>query len=154
MPSLGQAGQSGRHRATSGRLLPSIGTGPRSSRPSHFGRKRHVQDTADVTVGRFAFSKRVTIPQLRRIDAVVWPLTRHQSAPRLAKAVSGVLRGATRLSFRRPDSSYNSSSRRHLSTTVVVLAVAIVGSLSAILLRTSAAAHTDSAIVDLRKSLP
>jgi hypothetical protein len=35
-----------------------------------------------------------------------------------------------------------------------VLAVAIIGSLSAILLRTSAAARADSAIVDLRKSLP
>jgi hypothetical protein len=46
------------------------------------------------------------------------------------------------------------SSKRHLTAAVVVLVLAIIGSLGAILLRSGAAAQADASIVDLRKSLP
>jgi hypothetical protein len=60
-----------------------------------------------------------------------------------------------RVSFRETVSiSKSSSSKRHLTTTVVVLALAIVGSLGAILLRTSAVARADSIVVELKRSLP
>jgi hypothetical protein len=68
---------------------------------------------------------------------------------------SGYLRGSTRLSFREHVSIHKSStSKRHLTTAVIVLVLAIIGSLGAILVRSVAAAQADSTIVDLRKSLP
>jgi len=59
------------------------------------------------------------------------------------------------VSFRWPVSVYESSSafKRQLTIAVVVLVLAIVGSLSAILLRSGAAAQADVSM-DLRKSLP
>jgi hypothetical protein len=57
------------------------------------------------------------------------------------------------VSFRRPVSIYKSS-KRHLTAAVVVLVLAIIGSLGAILLRSGAAAQADASIVELRKSLP
>jgi hypothetical protein len=61
--------------------------------------------------------------------------------------------GITSVSFRRPVSVYDSSSRRYLTTAVAVLAFAIVGALSAILIRSGAPAQADVSIMDLRKSL-
>ena len=59
------------------------------------------------------------------------------------------------MSFRRPVSIYeSSSSKRYFLTAVVVLVLAIIGSLGAILLRSGAAAEADASIVDLRRSLP
>jgi hypothetical protein len=52
------------------------------------------------------------------------------------------------VSFHRPVSVYDLSSRRHLTTTVAVLAFAIVGALSAILIR-GGAAQADVSIVEL-----
>lgn len=93
--------------------------------------------------------------QLRQFDAVERSLTGQRSAPRLVDAVCGVLRGVICVSFRETVSiSKSSSSKRHLTTAVIVLALAIVGSLGAILLRSSAVARADSMVVDLRKSLP
>ena len=92
--------------------------------------------------------------QLRQLDTLERPLTCQHGAPRLTDPVCGVLTGAMRVSFRETVSiSKSPSSKRHLTTAVVVLALAIVGSLGAILLRTSAAARADSIIVDLNRSL-
>jgi hypothetical protein len=93
--------------------------------------------------------------QLRLFKAVERSLTCQRSAPRLSDPVCGVLVGAMRVSFRETVSiSKSSTSKRHLATAVVVLALAIVGSLGAILLRTSAAARADSIVVELKRSLP
>ena len=52
-------------------------------------------------------------------------------------------------------STYNSpSSVRHLATAVVILVLAIVGSLGAIFVRGGAAVQADVSIMDLKKSLP
>jgi hypothetical protein len=73
------------------------------------------------------------------------------------EGICGVLSGgSTHVSFRWPVSVYESSSasKRHLTIAVVVLVLAIIGSLGAILLRSGTAAQADASIVDLRKSLP
>ena len=74
----------------------------------------------------------------------------------LADGACGVVGENTHVSFRRPVSIYksSSSSARYLTTAVVALVLAIIGSLGAILLRSSAAAQADVSIVDLRKTLP
>lgn len=93
--------------------------------------------------------------QLRPSEAVERSPTCQRSAPRLSDPVCGVLTGAMRVSFRETVSiSKSSTSKRHLTTAVVVLTLAIVGSLGAILLRTSAAARADSIVVELKRSLP
>lgn len=93
--------------------------------------------------------------QLRQFGADERSRTRQRSAPRLIDAVGGVLTGAMRVSFRETVSiSKSSSSKRHLTTAVVVLALAIVGSLGAILLRSSAVARADATVFDLKRSLP
>jgi len=71
-------------------------------------------------------------------------------------ASAGYSRGDTHVSFRWPASVYasSSSSRRYLTIAVVVLVIAIVGSLGAIILRSGAATEADASIVELRRSLP
>ena len=80
--------------------------------------------------------------------------SRATERPRNSRTESaGYLGEFTLVSFRWPVSIYKSS-KRHLTAAVVVLVLAIIGSLGAILLRSGAAAQADASIVDLRKSLP